>query len=158
MKKRGRKKKYNVVLADEEVLQLEELIADPTTGPTIRNRCRILLELDEAHGEECWSLEDCAKKLQVGTSTVCLTAKKYAEEGFGRVTTVLRSEAQNRGRLKLDEKLTKKLYRIADSKPPKGHERWTMRLLAAEISKYSEEPISKDTVCRAMNARKQKVQ
>ena len=47
----GRNKKYVISLTDAEVRKLESVKRKKTTTNTIKCRCQILLDLDEAHGK-----------------------------------------------------------------------------------------------------------
>ena len=45
----ARPKKYKIELIDEQVKELKTIIRRKTTSKTIKNRCQIILDLDEAH-------------------------------------------------------------------------------------------------------------
>lgn len=47
----ARKKKYSVILSDDELKQLKSVIQKKNTSRTIKCRCQILIDLDEAHGK-----------------------------------------------------------------------------------------------------------
>ena len=47
----GRNKKYVISLTDAEVRKLKSVKRKKTTTNTIKCRCQILLDLDEAHGK-----------------------------------------------------------------------------------------------------------
>ena len=45
-----RERKYRVKLSDEQVKRLKAVMRNKATTLTVRNRCQILLDMDEAHG------------------------------------------------------------------------------------------------------------
>lgn len=47
----GRPKKYNIVLTDDELKELKSVMRKKQTSKTVRNRCQIIIDLDEAHGK-----------------------------------------------------------------------------------------------------------
>lgn len=83
----ARPKKYNVSLADDEVKKLKSIIRKKGTTRTVRCRCQILLDLDEAHGK-LLTYEQTAKSNGVCISTVQNAAKIFAIGGIPEVTTI----------------------------------------------------------------------
>jgi transposase len=150
---RIRKKKFNIELTESEYQRLQAVEVDPGTCQTIRVRCRILLLLDEVHGDPL-TTKGCAEKMGISSSTVYLTVKKYSTEGIDAVLSIDRNPAQDRARTKLDSRNEQRLYDLVDGPPPEGHKRWTMRLLEEESQRILDEPVSKDTICRALHRRK----
>ena len=47
----ARPKKYNIQLTDKELAKLRSVIRKKETSKTIRSRCQIIIDLDEAHGK-----------------------------------------------------------------------------------------------------------
>ena len=47
----ARPKKYNIQLTDKELAKLRSVIRKKETSRTIRSRCQIIIDLDEAHGK-----------------------------------------------------------------------------------------------------------
>lgn len=150
---RLRKKKFNIGLTESEYQRLQTVASDPGTCQTIRVRCEILLHLDEIHGDPL-TTKGCAEEMGISSSTVYLTVKKYSTEGIDAVLSIGRNPAQDQARTKLDRKNEQRLYDLVDGPPPEGHKRWTMRLLEAESQRVLDEPVSKDTICRALRRRK----
>lgn len=70
-----RERKYRVKLSDEQVKRLKKVMRDKATTLTVRNRCQILLDMDEAHGKQ-YLEEQCAKRCAVHIATVSYTVKK----------------------------------------------------------------------------------
>ena len=47
----ARPKKYSIHLTENELKKLKSVIRKKETSKTIRSRCQIILDLDEAHGK-----------------------------------------------------------------------------------------------------------
>ena len=47
----ARPKKYKISLTDDELKMLKSVMHKKKTSKTVRNRCQIILDLDEAHGK-----------------------------------------------------------------------------------------------------------
>ena len=47
----ARPRKYNISLTDDEVKKLKSIMHKKQTSKTVRNRCQIILDLDDAHGK-----------------------------------------------------------------------------------------------------------
>lgn len=47
----ARPKKYNISLTDDELKELKSVMCKKQTTKTVRNRCQIIIDLDEAHGK-----------------------------------------------------------------------------------------------------------
>ena len=60
----GRRRKYKVTLTNTERNRLKEVVRDKRTSNTIRNRCRILLALDE-NQTSATTYDECAYYLGV---------------------------------------------------------------------------------------------
>lgn len=47
----ARPKKYNISLTDGELKELKSVMRKKQTTKIVRNRCQIIIDLDEAHGK-----------------------------------------------------------------------------------------------------------
>ena len=47
----ARPKKYHISLTDDELKELKSVMRKKQTTKTVRNRCQIIIDLDEAHGK-----------------------------------------------------------------------------------------------------------
>ena len=54
----ARPRKYNISLTDDEVKKLKSIMHKKQTSKTVRNRCQIILDLDEAKDEFIKSYTD----------------------------------------------------------------------------------------------------
>lgn len=108
----ARKKKYIISLTDEEVRALKSIIRKKTTTRTIKCRCQILIDLDEAHGKQL-TQEQCAKVNGVCRATVYNVIKYYVDGGIENVLSRERSINSDNARRKLDGRAEAKLIEIA---------------------------------------------
>ncbi|SFI15758.1 hypothetical protein, partial [Trichococcus flocculiformis] len=74
----GRNKKYVISLTDDEVRRLKSVLRKKTTTRTLKCRCQILLDLDEAHGKTL-THQQCAKSIGVCIATVHNVIKYYID-------------------------------------------------------------------------------
>ena len=71
----ARPKKYNIHLTETELNNLKSVIRNKKTSKTIRCRCQIILDLDEAHGKVL-THEQSARSNGVCMATVTNTVTK----------------------------------------------------------------------------------
>lgn len=143
------KKKYPILLTDDELKRLKSTMRKKKTTRTIKCRCQILIDLDEAHGKQ-YTYEQCAKSTGVCKATVYNVVKYYVDGGVDNVLSVGRSVNSDNARRKLDGRAEAKLIEIACGPAPDGHSRWTLRLLAERAKVELDVPVSKDTIGRAL--------
>ena len=145
----SRAKKYKVTLTEDEIKQLKSIIRKKKTSKTIRCRCQILLDIDEAHGKP-YTHEQSAKSNGVCIATVSNTIRQYIQEGLDSVTELKRNINSDNARRKVDGRAEAKLIEIACGPAPEGHSRWTLRLLEEKAKFELDIPVSKDTIGRAL--------
>ena len=145
----ARPKKYVVRLTDEEVERLQKIAKRKNTSPTIRDRCNVLLDMDESHPPPVKQVE-CAKNRGVTQKTVVNTVQQYCNEGLDAVLKLKRSVNSDQARRKVDGRTEARLIEIACSPAPDGHSRWTIRLLEDEMKVILDEPISREAIRRAL--------
>lgn len=145
----ARNKKYHINLTDKEFKQLKSLLRKSSTSRTVRCRCQILLDMDEAHGK-LYTHEQCAKSNSVCIATVSNTIRHYIEEGIDSVIKLKRSVNSDNAKRKVDGRAEAKLIEIACGPVPEGHSRWTLRLLEEKARVELDVPVSKDTIGRAL--------
>ena len=144
----ARKKKYIISLTDDELRTLKSVMRKKTTTRTIKCRCQILIDLDEAHGKQ-FTQEQCAKATGVCRTTVYNVIKYYVDGGIDSILSVERNVNSDNARRKLDGRAEAKLIEIACGPAPEGYTRWTLRLLEEKAKVELEVPVSKDTIGRA---------
>ena len=138
----ARPKKYNISLTDDELKELKSVMRKKQTTKTVRNRCQIIIDLDEAHGKVLTHAQS-AKTNCVCMATIMNTVKLYSEKGIRNVNS------DNACR-KFDGRAEARIIEIACSPAPEGHSRWTLRLLEEQAKIVLDVPVSKDTIGRAL--------
>jgi len=122
-------KKYVVKLTDDERKRLDTLIRSGKHSAQRLTKARILLKADASEAGEGWSDSRIASALDTSLATVARTRQQLVEEGFDAVLTRKHSPSSARPRI-FDGA---KLIALACSEPPKGHTRWTLRLLEDKV-------------------------
>ena len=125
-------KKYVVKLSDEERALLDCLIHSGKHPAQKLTKARILLKADASEAGEAWSDSQIAAALDTSLATVARTRQQLVEEGFDAVLTRKHSPASARPCI-FDGATEAKLIALACSEPPKGHARWTLRLLEDKV-------------------------
>ena len=125
----ARPKKYNISLTDDELKELKSVMRKKQTTKTVRNRCQIIIDLDEAHGK------------------VLTHAQSAKIQG---IRTMNRNVNSDNARRKFDGRAEARIIEIACSPAPEGHSRWTLRLLEEQAKIVLDVPVSKDTIGRAL--------
>lgn len=145
----ARPRKYVIKLTDDEFRELKSIIRKKATSKTIRCRCQIILDLDEAHGKVL-THEQSAKSNGVCLATVTNTVTKYVKGGIGAVTKFKRNINSNNARRKVDGRVEAQLVELACGPVPEGHSRWTIRLLERESKVILETPVSREAIRNAL--------
>ena len=145
----ARPKKYHIKLTEEEIKRLKSIIRKDRTSKTVRIRCQILIDLDEAHGKVL-TYEQSARTNGVCTATITNTVKLYTNGGVDAVVTLKRNVNSDNANRKLDGRGEARLIEIACSPAPEGYSRWTLRLLEKEAKVVLETPVGKNAIGRAL--------
>jgi transposase len=123
-------KKYIVRLEAEERRQLESLVRKGAAAAYKIKHANILLTVD-ADGPD-WSDQEAAEAFGCHQNTVRNVRQRFVEQGLEAALERKKQASPSRER-KLDGKGEARLIALACSKPPKGHARWTLKLLAEEL-------------------------
>lgn len=145
----ARPKQYIIKLTEDEFKELKSIIRKKKTSKTIRCRCQIILDLDEAHGKVL-THEQSAKSNGVCLATVANTVKKYINGGVSMVTEFKRNVNSDNARRKVDGRAEAQLIELACGPVPAGHSRWTIRLLEEESKVILETPVSREAIRNAL--------
>ena len=145
----ARPKTYHINLTEEEIKRLKSVIRKEGTSKTVRIRCQILIDLDEAHGKVL-TYEQCARSNGVCTATIGNTVKLYTNGGIDAVVTLKRNVNSDNAKRKLDGRGEARLIAVACGPAPKGHSRWTLRLLEEEAKVVLDTPVGKNAIGRAL--------
>lgn len=144
-------KRYVVRLTEEERAHLGALVdSNKRVARKKRMRAQVLLKVDEGEDGPAWTDEKAAEAFDVHVNTVHTIRKQLVLEGFeGALERPKREEPARKP--VFDEKSQKKVLTLAVSEPPKGHARWTLRLLADEVVRLEiVESVCHETVRKAL--------
>ena len=119
-------KRYIVTLTTEEREMLQSLISSGTERARKLTHARILLKADEG-----WKDKDICRALDVGIATVERVRKRFVLEGLVAALNQRRSNREYSR--KLDGEQEARLIALTCGSPPKGHARWSLRLLADRV-------------------------
>lgn len=114
-------KKQHVKLGENDRQYLESLLATGELSVKVYRRALALLELDRGK-----TYTAVAETLDVTNGTVSTWSKKYRERGL----LCLHDRPRSGRPIEIDGEQRAKVTALACSTPPKGHARWTLRLLA----------------------------
>jgi hypothetical protein len=143
-------KKYVVKLSEEERERLDSLIRSGKHPAQRLMKARILLKADAGEAGEAWSDSQIAKALDTSLATIARTRQQLVEEGLDAVLKRKHSPASARARI-FDGASEAKLIALACSEPPKGHVRWTLRLLEDKVVELNiVERVSDNTIGRTL--------
>ena len=143
------KKKYLVELSEQEREYLHKLISSGTAPARKLNRARILLKVDAGKHVEAKALSDrqIARMLETSTATVQRARERFYEGGLQGALE--RSKPDRVYKRSLEGRAEAHLIALACSEPPRGRNRWSLRLLADKavelgiVEKVSHETVRK---------------
>jgi len=136
-------KRYKVQLTREERDQLQKLISSGVAPARKLTRARILLKVDAG-----MTGTKISQVLDVTNNTVTNVCRTFQTQ---RLVAIERKDPNREYRHSLDGKAEAYLAAIACSKPPAGRERWTLRLLQAEMIKRNHvDEVSHETIRTAL--------
>lgn len=114
-----------IILADDERIQLEDLLHRGTSKARVLTRARILLKCAQG-----WTIAQIAQALDVCPATVSNTRRRYQQGGVWRVLRDLPPKPHERA---LDAEGEAVLLATACSAVPEGHDHWTLRMLRGRL-------------------------
>ena len=142
-------KVFVVDLSDEERSQLLDLVKRGRLAARRLTRAHILLLADEGTVDT-----KIAAALHVHVATVERIRKRFVGGG---VEWALKDSPRPGGARKLDDKQEAQLIALARSKPPLGHEHWTLRLLADNLVRLEiVDTVSHETVRQTLKRSRSK--
>jgi transposase len=122
---------YHVKLTKSEVEELQSIINKGShTSQTFRT-AYILLNCDEGEYSEKVTNEQMSKVLKVGMRTIDRVKKRFIEEGLE--ACLERKPTCRVYEKKIDGDVEAKIVTLCCSEPPKGFNRWSLRLLADKM-------------------------
>ncbi len=148
----SRKRNNPVLLSAEDRQTLEALINRGHAPARELTHARILLKANEGEEAvgEAWPDVKIAEALEISRSTVSRVRERFVAEG--RQAALVHRPPKNTKPKKLDGEQEAHLIALSCSEPPKGRERWSIRLLADRFVELecAEEPISRELVRRTL--------
>ena len=125
--------KWEVCLTDEQRVELESIVRKGTTPAVKLRHARILLMADADRRGECRSPDwYIAQVVGLSERQVVRVRRRFCKEGFvSCLNRKQRTAPPNPP--KFDGVAEAKLIALCCSNPPKGHQRWTLQLLADEL-------------------------
>ena len=135
--------RYRVDLSEAERSELTMLLSGGRHAARKLKRAQILLAADAGVRDQ-----EIASSLAVGASTVCRTKRRFVE---GNLQRALNEEPRRGAARKLSGQEEALLVATACSRPPEGHARWTLELLAGAVVRLTaHESLSRETVRRRL--------
>jgi len=120
-------KSHRVTLSKQERQYLQKIVTSGTDKARTITRCRVLLLADTANGKTDEAISDA---LGVCLATIFNIRRRYHLKGLeGAIHEAPRSGQPP----KFTGKAMAQITAIACSKPPEGHARWSLRLLADRV-------------------------
>jgi transposase len=136
-------RRYKVHLTDAERNELQKLISSGVAPARKLTRARILLKVDEG-----LTKTEISRALDVTNGTVTNVCRSFQTQ---RLAAIERKKPNREYAHSLDGEAEAHLIAIACSEPPEGRERWTLRLLQAEmIKRHYVDEVSHETVRTAL--------
>lgn len=118
-------KSHCVKLKKQSRQYLQKIVASGEDKARKITRCRILLLADQGRTDQ-----EISEALNVCLATIFNIRRRYCQEGLERAI----SEGARSGQPpKFKGKSMAKITAIACSKPPEGHAKWSLRLLANHV-------------------------
>jgi transposase len=144
-------KRYQVNLTEEERGQLRGIVdSNGRVARAKRMRAQVLLKVDQGQHGSGWTDEKAAEAFDVDVSTVHTIRKQLVLEGLEGALERKKAAVPSRKRI-FDAKGEGEVLAVATGKPPDGHARWTLRLLAGEVVRLEiVESVSHETVRKVL--------
>lgn len=120
--------RYTIKLTKSEVEELEAIVSKGSHTTQTYRAAYILLNTDEGEYSHKVTNEHICEVLRIGMRTIDRIKRRFVEEGLE--ATLERRPVNRTYESKVDGDLEAKLVSLCCSNPPKGHSRWSLRLLA----------------------------
>ena len=124
--------RYKVTLTKDEREELEKMTKDGQTPSKKFLFARALLLCDTNEEGLKWPVTDVAEALGVTSRTIEHLKKRFVEDGFEEALGRKQRETPPREVI-YDGTFEARLLQLACAEAPKGHKRWTVRLLSEKI-------------------------
>jgi hypothetical protein len=142
-------KKYVLKLTIEERSEFEAIVKKGKAAGWKIQRAQALLMCDQGPAGPAWIDEQIAEAFGCTTRSLENWRKQAVEEG--PLSLLERATRSDKGECLLDGEGEACLVKLACSQAPRGHARWTLRLLADKLVELQVvDAISHETVRRVM--------
>jgi hypothetical protein len=143
------RKRYIVVLSEEERARLHTMIGRGVAPASALTHARILLKANQGEAGPGWTDAAIAVALEVNPATVARARQQYVTAGLD--AALQRKPPARQYHRRLDGQQEARLVALACSAAPAGHKRWTLRLLAERMVELQVvETVSYETVRQAL--------
>jgi len=122
------KTKYRIEFTDEERKRLESVVRDESSSERTILRAKILL-MSDANNVPKYTVLEVAEKLGTTHTTVQTVRTAYADQGL-EAAVFRKPRTISRTSRKINDTVIDEIKKIANEPPPKGHKRWSVRLLS----------------------------
>lgn len=126
--------RYTIKLTEEEVYELMSIINKGSHTSQTYRTAYILLNCDEGEYSDKATNEQISKVLKVGMRTIDRVKKKFLDEGLEECLE--RRPTKRVYERKVDGDVEANLVKLCCSEPPKGHAKWSLRLLADKMVEF----------------------
>ena len=146
--------KKEIYLTEEEQIQLKEIVRKGVHNSHVITRARVLLMLDRTGKTDHVRYKRTAEYAQISVQSVYNMRDEFlANHDIESYLTRKKRETPPTAP-KIDGQTEAKIIALACSEPPKGHSRWTLRLLSERIVElHLVDSISHMTVQRLLKKR-----
>ena len=142
--------RYRVTLTAEERERLESLSTTGVRAAKTVLHARALLLLDAGEHGQNWKVGEVAEALGMTPRTLEHLKERFVERGLEEALERKERESPPRP-IVFDGAFEARLLQLACSEAPKGHSRWTVRLLADKLVELKIVPtVSPMTVCNTL--------
>ena len=142
--------RYRVTLTSDERAELQRMTKDGKTPAKRFLNARALLLCDASEDGPHWNVGDVAEALGVTPRTIEHLKERFVEDGL-EVAIGRKKREKPPVEIKYDGAFDARLTKIACSKAPEGHSRWTVRLLSEKVVELGIAPTcSPMAVCRSL--------
>lgn len=124
--------KYNIILSQEERNQLTEITRTGTHTAREITHSLILLDVDRGpYNDKIQINEEICKALKISPRTIDRVKKRFVQQGLK--PALKRAPTTRVYDHLIDGQKEAHLVALSCSDPPKGHARWSLRLLADKV-------------------------
>jgi len=138
--------KFLVTLTDEERCFLRKMVSSGKGAARKLLHGRILLQADASPEGMRYTDEAIAEALGVSLSTIHRVRQQFVEESFETAVNPRRPRRRP-DKVTIQGEVDQQLIALACGEPPRGHGRWTVRLLADRMVELG---VSRETVRQAL--------